>query len=248
MPVVAFASAKGGVAKTTTAMLLGAELARLGASAVFLDADANQPLARWFEKRWRGIGPGADHPNLLCEAEVTRERMLPLIRAHQEADPARWILIDLPGENSQLVTYAMSRADIVVIPSQTSEMDMREARRAVAFLAEAEELFGRRIFHRVLFTKVHPFRTRIGEHMEAELAASGAKAFRTRIVERVAFREMTLDGAPPAFRDPTSSAARNVRAFFDELVALLDGAAEEGAASPNTPKAVKARAAEAAHG
>jgi len=231
MPVVSFASAKGGVAKTTTAMLLGSELARLGQSAVLLDADPNQPLARWYTKRWQGLGPGAKFPNLLCEAEVTREKILPLIREHSEADPGRWILIDLPGENSQLVTYAMSRSHIVIIPAQTSEMDTKEAHRAVSFLREAEELFGRHIFHRVLFTKVHPFKTRIGEHMEKELAKSGVGCFRTRIVERVAFREMTLDGMPPAFKDPKSSAAKNVRSFFDELVELIAEDAEAGEAA-----------------
>ncbi len=222
MPVVSFASAKGGVAKTTTAMLLGSELARLGASVVFLDADANQPLSRWWAKRWRALGPGADYPNLLCEADVSRERMLPLIKQHRDADPARWILIDLPGESSQTVTYAMSRSDIVIVPAQTSEMDAKEAHRAIAFLREAEELFGRTVFHRVLFTKVHPFKTRIGEHMEAEFEKAGVPVFNTRIVERVAFREMTLDGVPPSFRNPKSSAAKNVRALFDELVSLLE--------------------------
>ena len=47
MPVIVFASSKGGVGKSTTALTLSHALARGGASVTLIDADPNAPLEAW---------------------------------------------------------------------------------------------------------------------------------------------------------------------------------------------------------
>ena len=48
MPVISFVSPKGGVGKTTSALILATELAAQGASRVtIIDADPNLPIAKW---------------------------------------------------------------------------------------------------------------------------------------------------------------------------------------------------------
>ena len=47
MPTIVFASPKGGVGKSTSALLLGCQLASNGATVTIIDADPNRPLARW---------------------------------------------------------------------------------------------------------------------------------------------------------------------------------------------------------
>ena len=46
MPVISFASSKGGAGKTTAAIVLGTELAE-GTSVIMIDADPAKRLVRW---------------------------------------------------------------------------------------------------------------------------------------------------------------------------------------------------------
>jgi Mrp family chromosome partitioning ATPase len=45
MPVIVFASPKGGVGKSTSAVLLATELAQSGAAVTVIDADPNRPVS-----------------------------------------------------------------------------------------------------------------------------------------------------------------------------------------------------------
>jgi chromosome partitioning protein len=47
MPTIVFASPKGGVGKSTAAVLLAAELSGFGAGVTMIDADPNKPLSQW---------------------------------------------------------------------------------------------------------------------------------------------------------------------------------------------------------
>ncbi|WP_337770750.1 ParA family protein [Sphingobium yanoikuyae] len=53
MPTIAFISPKGGVGKTTVALLLASQLAR-GAKVTVIDTDPNHPVAAWgiFRTAW----------------------------------------------------------------------------------------------------------------------------------------------------------------------------------------------------
>ena len=50
MPTIVFASPKGGVGKSTAAVLLAIELAGFGAGVSMIDADPNKPLSQWAKK------------------------------------------------------------------------------------------------------------------------------------------------------------------------------------------------------
>jgi chromosome partitioning protein len=57
MPTIVFASPKGGVGKSTAAVLLATELASHGGSVRMIDADPNRPLTQW-----------ANRPGKACNA------------------------------------------------------------------------------------------------------------------------------------------------------------------------------------
>jgi chromosome partitioning protein len=46
MPTIVFASPKGGVGKSTAAVLLATELAGFGAGVTLIDADPNKPVSQ----------------------------------------------------------------------------------------------------------------------------------------------------------------------------------------------------------
>jgi chromosome partitioning protein len=47
MPVIVFASPKGGAGKSTSAVVLATELALKGASVTAIAADPNRPVSQW---------------------------------------------------------------------------------------------------------------------------------------------------------------------------------------------------------
>jgi chromosome partitioning protein len=53
MPTIVFASPKGGVGKSTAAVLLATELAYHGGSVTMIDVDPNRPLTQWANRPGR---------------------------------------------------------------------------------------------------------------------------------------------------------------------------------------------------
>ena len=47
MPVIVFASPKGGAGKTTSSFLLASEMAARGLNTAIIDADPNHPILSW---------------------------------------------------------------------------------------------------------------------------------------------------------------------------------------------------------
>ena len=87
------------------------------------------------------------------------------------------ILIDLAGAREATVLKAIARSELVVIPAQASEPDLREALVIVSDIRDVAEEKGAPIPYRVLLTKMHPFRTRVTEFAYAELARHGLPIF-----------------------------------------------------------------------
>lgn len=111
MPTISFASSKGGAGKSTSAVLLATEVASRGTSVAIIDADPNQPVSRWSRK------PGCPE-KLTVVSAVTEETLLDAIDA--AAQEATFVVIDLEGTASLMVAQAMSRADLVIIPTKGS--------------------------------------------------------------------------------------------------------------------------------
>jgi len=115
LPTIVFASPKGGVGKSTTAVLLAGELALNGASVAVLDADPNQPVVNWASK------PGKPN-NLTVVPNVREETVLDQIEDSERTHA--FVLVDLEGTASLLVAQAMSRAHLVIVPCQGSPLDV----------------------------------------------------------------------------------------------------------------------------
>jgi chromosome partitioning protein len=111
MPVIPFVSPKGGCGQSTSAVLLACELSESGHSVTIIDADPNRPVARWSKR------PGKPK-NLAVLENVTEETIIKTIdrvRAGSE-----YVIVDLEGTASLMVAYAISRASLVIIPTQGS--------------------------------------------------------------------------------------------------------------------------------
>ena len=129
MPTIAFASSKGGAGKSTSAVLLATELAARGAAVTIIDADPNQPVTRWSKK------PGKPD-KLTVVSSVTEETLIDAI--DDAARKTAFVIVDLEGTASLMVAQAMSRADLVIIPTKGSELDAIEAVKAIKFIGRQE--------------------------------------------------------------------------------------------------------------
>jgi chromosome partitioning protein len=122
MPTIVFASPKGGVGKSTAAVLLATELASHGGSVTMIDADPNRPLTQWASR------PGKPK-KLTVIATTTEESIIDTIE--KAALQTTFVIVDLEGTASMMAGYAMSRADLVIIPAQGSHLDATEAVKAI---------------------------------------------------------------------------------------------------------------------
>lgn len=210
--VVAFASSKGGPGKTTTAMALGAELALAGHTVTFVDADPNRHLEAW--------GRLHERPGVRVVGGVTEETILEEIR--HAATRSDFVLVDLEGTANNALTYAVSKADLVIVPAQPSRMDLEEAFRAAALVTRAATVVERPIRYRILLAKMPVLPTRAARHAREQIEREGLPTFRTELLERTAFREMSFHGQSPSEIEPTSNAAQNVRVLAHEVIELLN--------------------------
>jgi chromosome partitioning protein len=210
--VIAFASSKGGPGKTTTAIALGVEFALAGHTVTFLDADPNGHLEAW--------GRLQERPGVRVVGSVTEENILEEIR--NAVERSAFVLVDLEGTANNALTYAVSRADLVVVPAQPSRMDLHEAFRAAALVNRAATVVERPIPYRVLLSRMPVLPTRAARHVREQIEREGLPAFRTELLERTAFREMSFHGQSPSEVEPASNAAANVQALAREVIELLD--------------------------
>lgn len=218
MATISFASSKGGVGKTTSALLFAGELVHAGAKVAIVDADPNKPIRRWAEL---GHVPEAMH----LVTDVTEANILDIIDEMEQRFP--FVLVDLEGSANMLVSYAISRSDLVIIPLQGSQLDLNEAGKAIGLVRRQEQAFRRAIPFRVLLTRTSAaIRPATLKHIEAELAANGIPVFRTMLMERDAFRAPfsfggTLRTLPEGALRRPEAAFENAEAFAQEVVDTL---------------------------
>jgi chromosome partitioning protein len=218
MPTIVFASPKGGAGKSTSAVLLSTELAARGGTVAVIDADPNKPLSRWAKR------PGKPE-TLTVISDVTEESIIETIE--NAATAYQFVIVDLEGTASMMVGYAMSRADLVIIPTQGSQLDAVEAVKAIKLIKGQERAFKRTIPFVVVLTRTSAaINPRSLQSIVAEFATNRMPVLQAQIHERDAFKALFAFGGGLANLDPANvtniaAAAANARAFTSEVVDIL---------------------------
>jgi chromosome partitioning protein len=218
MPTIAFATPKGGAGKSTSAVILSTELAQRGGDVTVIDADPNHPVSQWARR------PGCPKTVTVID-NVSEDSIIETIE--DAAAKTAFVVVDLEGTASMTVAYAISRADLVVIPAQGSQLDAAEAAKAIRLIRQQEKAFGRRIPYAVLFTRTSPaIKPRTFLHIRNEFVDHGVPVFRTQVHERDAFRAIfsfggTLEALDPSQVGNLAAAVGNARAFAVEVIEKL---------------------------
>ena len=185
MPVIVMASPKGGVGKSTCAVLLASEFARMGADVTVLDCDPNKSLTRWAS---HGLPKGVKIYSDIGRSEV--------VAAIKNADGnGKIVVVDLEGIASQLVSRAISQADLVIVPMQPTALDAEIGSEALALVREEEEALNRTIRHAVVLTKTSAaVKSRVQKELENQLSRAGIDVIEPSLVARAAFSELFAHG------------------------------------------------------
>jgi chromosome partitioning protein len=185
MPVISFANPKGGSGKSTLALVLALELSRQGASLAVVDADPNAVIADWATRRAKD---GLKVPFSVVSRPKEADMVGTIGELTQSHD---WVLIDLEGTASRLLSRALARSHLVLIPLNPSPIDARLAAAAVQLVLEESEALERAIPYRLIYS-CYPaaVATRSFKRIDSEIRAEQLPLLEQGLVQRAAFRDI----------------------------------------------------------
>lgn len=217
MPTIVVASPKGGAGKSTTAVLLGTELAHEGVPVTMLDCDPNRSLTLW-----AGQSDLPAHIDVL--SDISEANIVRTIKAHDS--DGQIVIVDLEGVASRLVSRAISQADLVLTPMRATTLDATIGARALQLIAEEEEALDRQIPHAVVFTMTKAIQSKQHKGIEISLREQQVDVIDPPLMERAAFSGLFAFGGDlhsmPA-QGNMAGARDNARAFAMQVYRRLAG-------------------------
>lgn len=219
MPVITVANPKGGAGKSTTLMVLATSLAAQGASVVIIDCDPR----KWAVK-WRA---GESKNPVVVDGNINESNIVSKIDAYRKE--YQFVFVDLEGVASLLVSRAMSRANLVIIPLQASPMDAGSAAEAIALIEAEEQTLDKKIPHRVVFTRTsEAIPTRLQKEIIAQMNLGEVQRFRNDLNERAAFKalfyyNLDLTEMDPKLVNGLPQAIGNANNLTEEVVEFFVG-------------------------
>lgn len=244
--VIAVANEKGGVAKTTTVLSLGASFAEMGRKILMLDLDpqANLTLSVGIQPKTLSntvsdillggkssdqvqfeIGLDgihlipANHELMLAERFLTvRDNYEMLLKNSLNShNEADITLIDCPPALGPLTRCALSSADMLIIPTQCEYYSAHALKDMLSLIRDIRLSKNPRLRYRLLMT-LYDRRNRIHRSLQEQIrAAFGEAVFQTMIEIDTRFRESPIFGQPITAYAPKSRGAIQYRQLAEEL-------------------------------
>lgn len=214
MPVITMANPKGGAGKSTTLLILATSLASQGASVCIIDCDPRKWAVKWREG-------GSKNP-VFVDGDVSEQNITAKIDKYRKE--YQFVFVDLEGVASLLVSRAMARANLVIIPLQASPMDAGSAAEAIALIQAEEANLERQIPHRVAFTRTSDvIPTRLQREIISQMDLGEVQRFQTHLNERAAFKsllfyKLDLNEMDPNLVSGLQQARINATKFMEEVV------------------------------
>ena len=110
-------------------------------------------------------------------------------------EKADYLIVDLEGSKDQIVTFALSRTDLCVIPLDGSPMEARQAAAAVKLVQTTASMIRAPIAYTLLFTRTNAaFQSTDERDVRAEMSASDIAALSVRVAKRAPYTRIFRDG------------------------------------------------------
>ena len=104
---------------------------------------------------------------------------------------------------------ALQRSHLVLVPTQTSLPDTRDAMKTVSQINDAQELARTPIARAIIWTRVtNQFESRENRHIRISMEGKGVDILHTALMERNAYRSIHITGKVPRQTAPKSPSCR----------------------------------------
>ncbi len=245
---IAMSNEKGGVAKTTSTLSLGAALTELNYRVLLIDLDpqANLSLALGLETGESTITSA----NVLIEnvplssairkTEIsnldlvpssfrieTAEQFLPMrtqylrtLRNALQANPLPYdyILLDCPPALGAITLNALAAADLLIIPTQAEYFSAYALRNMMGTIRRIRQEVNPGLAYRILVTLLDR-RNRTHRNIFEQLQATFGQGVFTAVIEiDTKLRESPIAGIPITHYKPTSRGSQQYRVLAQELI------------------------------
>jgi chromosome partitioning protein len=246
--IIAMSNEKGGVAKTTSTLSLGAALAELDHRVLLIDLDpqANLSLALGLESGEVEMTSASvlidnvsvksairrtDVNNLdlvPCNARIESvEQYLPMrshyllaLRTALQATPLPYdyILLDCPPALGAITLNALSAADLLIIPTQAEYFSAYALRNMMGTIRRVRQESNPNLAYRILVTLLDR-RNRTHRNIFEQLQATFGQGVFTTVIEiDTKLRESPIAGVPITQYKPTSRGSQQYRVLAQELI------------------------------
>jgi len=258
--ILAMSNEKGGVAKTTSTLSLGAALAEMNYRVLLIDLDpqANLSLALGLETGESIVTTA----NVLIEnvslksairkTEIknldlvpssfrieTAEQFLPMrthylgtLRAALEAEPLNYdyLLLDCPPALGAITLNALSAANLLIIPTQAEYFSAYALRNMMGTIRRVRQEENPSLAYRILVTLLDR-RNRTHRNIFEQLQNTFGQGVFTSVIEvDTKLRESPIAGVPITHYRPNSRGSQQYRVLAQELIEYVKEEANRQAA------------------
>jgi chromosome partitioning protein len=243
MSVLTVAGQKGGSGKTNLVRNLAIHFALDRYSVAVIDADLiQQHSSEFFADRhkegareiwtprtdlpgltvaiWDRGAPKVPQASIVVAPQVDQDAIGDVLQAFVEATDV--VICDLQGTASVAMLHAIHYADLVLIPVQPSNDDLKSAHSTARHVVQAGKSARREIPYRIVISRASTgFRPEVEKVVEAALENAGIPRLLTPVFERTAFKRASFSRIAPVFEEPHGGAAENMKAVYAEVKRTL---------------------------
>lgn len=245
---IAMSNEKGGVAKTTSTLSLGAALAELDHRVLLVDLDpqANLSLALGFESgdvEFSSASVLIDNASMKSAIRRTEVNNLDLVPSNIRIESAEqflpmrshymsilrtslqavslpydFILLDCPPALGTITLNALTASDLLIIPTQAEYFSAYALRNMMGTIRRVRQESNPNLAYRILVTLLDR-RNRTHRNIFEQLQATFGQGVFTTVIEiDTKLRESPIAGVPITQYKPTSRGSQQYRVLAQELI------------------------------